>query len=68
MAKSKISASYDNSAPFYRKLITVGGGVLRPNCILDVKTDKKVGNFLVREGCFQFGGAPGRVREGYGVG
>ncbi len=23
MAKSKISASYDNSAPFYRKLITV---------------------------------------------
>ena len=26
MAKSKISASYDNSAPFYRKLITVGGG------------------------------------------
>ena len=25
MAKSKISASYDNSAPFYRKLITVGG-------------------------------------------
>jgi hypothetical protein len=26
MAKSKISASYDNSAPFYRQLITVGGG------------------------------------------
>jgi len=23
-----------------------------------------VGNFLVREGCFKFGGAPGRVREG----
>ena len=28
MAKSKISASYDNSAPFYRKLITVWGGPL----------------------------------------
>ncbi len=25
MAKSKISASYDNFASFYRKLITVGG-------------------------------------------
>ncbi len=51
-------------------------GALRLNFILDIQTDnnwegvlrpKKVGNFLVCEGCFKFGGAPGRVKEGDGV-
>jgi len=37
------------------KADTVFWGVIRPNFILDIKTDKKVGNFLVWEGCLRQG-------------